>query len=330
MNRPAFDTLRASVNLTVASILIVFATSMKLPLSTTFVSFMVAMGTSLADRAWGRDAAVYRLAGVFSVVGGWFVTAAAAFTMAATFATLIKFFGIYAVAVLVLAAGFALVHTYRYHEKRTRMEQMILISSPDRMDRDALTLRKHFSESLQRNAEVLDDVITVLVKRKRKRVKKLLASLKADLIATRDTENEFVQRLDRVKPRIEPWLMNQLDVLACERDLLQSATTLAELATEHVLNEHNPPTQEVSDSLLTLRGLFRDSFADLAGVASANKERSSAHPTQAIERELDNLTSLILEDLYAGEMSTRNTTLMLGIVLEMRDLHRELSRAESW
>ena len=82
LERPAFDTLRASVNLTVASMLIIFATSLKLPLSTTFVSFMVAMGTSLADRAWGRDAAVYRVAGVFSVIGGWIVTALAAFLMA--------------------------------------------------------------------------------------------------------------------------------------------------------------------------------------------------------------------------------------------------------
>ena len=111
LDRPAFDKLRASVNLTVASILIVFATSLKLPLSTTFVSFMVAMGTSLADRAWGRDSAAYRLAGVFSVVGGWFVTAAAAFLMAAIFSWFVgynaveTFFSSYAVTTLGVTAG---------------------------------------------------------------------------------------------------------------------------------------------------------------------------------------------------------------------------------
>ena len=72
---PAFDLIRASVNLMVAGILISIATSMKLPLSTTYVTFMVAMGTSLADRAWGRESAVYRVAGVLNVIGGWFFTA---------------------------------------------------------------------------------------------------------------------------------------------------------------------------------------------------------------------------------------------------------------
>ena len=87
---PAFDLVRASVNLIVAGILISIATSMKLPLSTTYVTFMVAMGTSLADRAWGRESAVYRVAGVINVIGGWFLTALTAFLAAAIVAYLIS------------------------------------------------------------------------------------------------------------------------------------------------------------------------------------------------------------------------------------------------
>ncbi|MFT7441846.1 MAG: phosphate/sulfate permease, partial [Maribacter sp.] len=87
---PAFDLIRASVNLIVAGILISVATSMKLPLSTTYVTFMVAMGTSLADRAWGRESAVYRVAGVINVIGGWFLTAIVAFFAAALVAYLIS------------------------------------------------------------------------------------------------------------------------------------------------------------------------------------------------------------------------------------------------
>ena len=79
VDAPAFDMIRASVNLMVAGILISIATAMKLPLSTTYVTFMVAMGTSLADRAWGRESAVYRVAGVVNVIGGWFLTALGAF-----------------------------------------------------------------------------------------------------------------------------------------------------------------------------------------------------------------------------------------------------------
>ncbi|MDJ0749344.1 MAG: inorganic phosphate transporter [Woeseiaceae bacterium] len=330
LERPAFDTLRASVNLTVASILIVFATSLKLPLSTTFVSFMVAMGTSLADQAWGRDSAVYRVAGVFSVIGGWLLTALAAFLMAAIFATLIKLAGAPAIVLLVFAAAFALVRTHRYHTKRSQMEQLMIVSSPDKMDKDALTLRQHFMTSLQNNAKVLDNVLRILVKRKRKAAKKLRKALDADIVATRETENEFVRRLNRIQPKIEPWLMNQLDVLSCERDLLQSASTLADLAGEHVLNEHEPPSPAVAGKLGHLRDLFRNAFSDVAGEVLAPEDRVSSSPIQDIATELDALTALVLEELYSGERSTQNTSIMLGIVLEMRDLHRELQRASAW
>ena len=95
VDKPAFDLVRASVNLMVASVLIAFASSMKLPLSTTYVSFMVAMGSSLADRAWGSGSAPQRVAGVLNVIGGWFLTAAGAFTAAGLMALLIYYGGPY-------------------------------------------------------------------------------------------------------------------------------------------------------------------------------------------------------------------------------------------
>jgi phosphate/sulfate permease len=103
---PAFDLVRASVNLFVAGILISIGTSLKLPLSTTYVTFMVAMGTSLADRAWGRESAVYRVAGVFNVIGGWFLTALTAFTIAAIFAYIIYIGEIVSVAFLLIIVLF--------------------------------------------------------------------------------------------------------------------------------------------------------------------------------------------------------------------------------
>ena len=328
LDRPAFDKLRASVNLTVASIIIVVATSLKLPLSTTFVSFMVAMGASLADRAWGRDSAVYRIAGVFSVVAGWFVTAVAAFVLAALFATLIKYFGGYAVAALVVAAVFALVHSYRYHRRRSKIMEMMLAANGAQMDKVAQTLRQHFDEALLRHAEVIDRVFRLLIKRKRKGAKKLAASLRADIEATRDTEKEFVRRLNREKPQIEPWLMGQLDTLACERDLLQSAATLADLAAEHVLNEHTPPSPAVEQSLAVLRGQFREGFTLIA--ATTRDIAASKRTIQSIDDGVSELTERILEDLYAGDRSTQNTSLLLGVALEMRDISRAMARTITW
>merc|ERR1711879_576242 len=100
---PAFDKIRASVNLVTASILIAIATSFKLPLSTTYVTFMVAMGTSLSDRAWDRESAVYRISGVFAVIGGWFLTG--------LIALVISLSGKYMVFVFVGVAAFMVIRT---------------------------------------------------------------------------------------------------------------------------------------------------------------------------------------------------------------------------
>lgn len=126
---PAFDLLRASVNLMVASILISFATSLKLPLSTTYVTFMVAMGTSLADRAWGRESAVYRINGVITVIGGWFFTAFMAFTVAGIFATIIYYGELVAIILLVGIAGYTLFRTHILHKTREKEEEEVQTAS---------------------------------------------------------------------------------------------------------------------------------------------------------------------------------------------------------
>jgi len=117
---PSFDLLRASVNLIVASAIISFATSLKLPLSTTYVTFMVAMGTSLADQAWGRESAVYRVTGVLTVIGGWFFTAFAAFSIALLFAFLISMFKLIAIIFLVILAFGLVFKTFHYHSKKEK------------------------------------------------------------------------------------------------------------------------------------------------------------------------------------------------------------------
>jgi phosphate/sulfate permease len=119
---PSFDLVRASVNLMVASALISLATSFKLPLSTTYVTFMVAMGTSLSDHAWGRDSAVYRVSGVLTVIGGWFFTALAAFTVSAIFATAIFHFGGLAMALILVLAIVLVVRTHFLHKQREEVE----------------------------------------------------------------------------------------------------------------------------------------------------------------------------------------------------------------
>jgi hypothetical protein len=122
-NRPSFDLLRASVNLMVASAVVSYATSYKLPLSTTYVTFMVAMGTSFSDMAWGRESAVYRVTGVLTVVGGWFMTAFTAFSVAALFAGVLHFGGAYGLVALLALVGFILWRSHHTHGKRARAKE---------------------------------------------------------------------------------------------------------------------------------------------------------------------------------------------------------------
>ena len=118
----AFDLIRGSVNLVLAGALIALGTSMKLPLSTTFVTFMVAMGTSLADRAWGRESAVFRITGVISVIGGWFITAGAAFIGAGIIVLMMHYGGHWVMFALAILTIVLLVRSNRRFKNRKDAE----------------------------------------------------------------------------------------------------------------------------------------------------------------------------------------------------------------
>lgn len=156
---PSFDLVRAAVNLMVASALISFATSLKLPLSTTYVTFMVAMGTSLSDQAWGRDSAVYRVSGVLTVIGGWFFTAMMAFTVSFIFASTISYAPIPAVLGIIALTAFLIYRTHHVHRRREAEEQSADIFNlrkiQDSKAAAAITLA-HAGVFLREAAAVLD------------------------------------------------------------------------------------------------------------------------------------------------------------------------------
>ena len=157
----AFDLVRASINLVLAGLLIALGTSLKLPLSTTYVTFMVAMGTSLADRAWGRDSAVFRITGVLSVIGGWFITAGAAFTICFFVTFVIHFGGTIAIIALIGLAVFMLIRSQVMYKKRKEKEKgnatiKQLMQSTDNMEILEL-LRKHTREELGKILEFTED-----------------------------------------------------------------------------------------------------------------------------------------------------------------------------
>lgn len=157
----AFDLVRASVNLVLASLLIALGTSMKLPLSTTYVTFMVAMGTSLADRAWGRDSAVYRITGVLSVIGGWFLTAGAAFIICFFVTLIIYYGGSIAIIALIALAVLSLVRSqilYKNKKKKAAGDPTINKLMKSQNSEEALNLlRLHTREELTKVLEFTEE-----------------------------------------------------------------------------------------------------------------------------------------------------------------------------
>ncbi len=171
-NGASFDLIRASVNLTVAALLISLATSLKLPLSTTYVTFMVAMGSSLADKAWGRDSAVYRITGVITVISGWFFTAFAAFAMCCRVAACIVYGGVFGIITMCVLAAYLLLKSARLHRKRTQAAELVKgrnyadASSLSRYNEEIIELMKRMAEIYEMNLEALNV-------EDRKRLKKL-------------------------------------------------------------------------------------------------------------------------------------------------------------
>jgi len=175
----AFDLVRASVNLVVASILIAIGTSLKLPLSTTYVTFMVAMGTSLADGAWGRESAVYRITGVLTVVGGWFFTAFSAFLASFLIASLIFFGKLPVILILIALSIFILLRTHAFHKRRAEKQA--------RVDSEFSTATKEVLKScdnevkstVNKVSRILHLSYTYLLSEKHKELKKLRKEAKS-------------------------------------------------------------------------------------------------------------------------------------------------------
>jgi hypothetical protein len=172
--RPAFDLIRASVNLMVAGALISLATSMKLPLSTTYVTFMVAMGTSFADRAWGRDSAVFRITGVFTVIAGWFLTAFTAFTVSSIFAVIIFHFRIPGPLLILIIGLLILVRNRKIHKSREKEVQDIDIFNLKKVKDGKYAIKttfEHTGRFLEEVAKSLDACYSGLSQQNRQQLK---------------------------------------------------------------------------------------------------------------------------------------------------------------
>ena len=325
-DKPAFDLVRASVNLTMASTLIAFATSLKLPLSTTYVSFMVAMGTSLADRAWGRDSAVYRVAGVLNVIGGWFATAIIAFMVAAIFATLIYNFQLSAIIVLIAAAVFFIYRSFAYHRKKERRKQARIAfdTSNDRIVFSNLitSLSQRISGLLETLQKAYDSALRGLTREDRNALAEAAASIAILREQNEDLQYELFQSVKRIQESDSEGSRLLLYVFDIEQDIVQSVNLVAESCSNHVNNALKPLSPRQVQWLRSITGNVGNYMRSVNRYISCGEgdfDELMQHKTQVLQ-ELEETLRLQVTGVKDSTYGARNSQLMFKLLLETKDM----------
>jgi phosphate/sulfate permease len=325
VDAPAFDMIRASVNLMVAGILISIATAMKLPLSTTYVTFMVAMGTSLADRAWGRESAVYRVAGVVNVIGGWFLTALGAFIASGIVVFLISLDIITMIPVLLLLTVILLTRNFLKHKsKETQISRKELKMSESRtvqgiISESADNIVNVVSRAKKIYAGILKGLSAQDVKLLKKR-KKGVAKLESEIEDLRDNIFFLIKNLDETSVRGSSFYIS---ILAYLTDIAQSVEFISKKSYKHVNNQHEKLKFNQFKDLMEIDDRLNLMYSEITEIFNAKKfERISIVLAQ--KQEIISFISRKIEAQIgrtrSEESSPKNTTLYFNILLETKDL----------
>ena len=322
---PAFDMVRASVNLIVAGILISIATSMRLPLSTTYVTFMVAMGTSLADRAWGRESAVYRVAGVINVIGGWFLTAITAFLAAGLVAYLISWDLVMIPILLVIVAFLIGRNTVMHRKKSKEVKKQEYIQRADLITINGVIEESadHISSVANRVNKLYTNVVDDLANHdlnKLRKTDKHVEKLNNEIDDLKDGVFYFIKSLDDTSVQASRFYILVLGYL---QDVAQSISYISRISFRHVNNNH--------------KNLKKDQLKDLKAIDNQLTEILGKVSSVFELRAFDDLEEILIEKqvllkdvsdsiekqvtrIRIEESSPKNTTLYFSILLETQDL----------
>ena len=329
----SFDMVRASVNLVLASVLIVIGTNYKLPLSTTYVTFMVAMGTSLADGAWGRDSAVFRVTGVLSVIGGWFFTAGIAFVSCALVCLLFYFGGFIAMFALMILAAFIVVKSnITYRKKKLEDKDALLASIMHSHDAEIVwdLLRKHISHTQsdtcrftsEQYNRILDGLTTENLK-----------GLRATQLLLKDKQEE----LKRVRHREFVALHRIPEDIALEHNtwfhlgansnqqFIYCLKRLLEPIKEHIDNNFNPVPAAFMEEFRPIRnriGNLMDETCEMLTTCCFDHEKRVLEEAELCKKELTALRKTHIDRMQrrTGTADYKASLIYLNILQESQEL----------
>lgn len=332
----AFDLVRASVNLVLAGLLIAVGTSLKLPLSTTYVTFMVGMGSSLADRAWGRESAVYRVTGVVSVVGGWFITAGAAFIIAALVATIMNYGGVVAMYIMIALVVYLLIHSHIQYNKK---------KSAEKVDEKMLTiLKSEDQEEVWNNlvlhaAETLTHTLTFSAKTYKKMFESFskdeLRPLRSTLIKIveekafmkkeRRSETRGLQRIEQ-NLAFERSTWYHLCTNSCQQ-MLNTLTRIGEPMKEHAENSFSPLSKVYVDEFAPfcsdIYNVLKD-INDIIATGNYNVAEEVSERAKNLKHQLANLRKVQTMRLHQSKGSLRMDFVYLNLIQESHELLSEV------
>ncbi|WP_445722165.1 anion permease [Flavobacterium sp.] len=324
--QPMFDMVRASVNLIVAAVLISIGTSLKLPLSTTYVTFMVAMGSSFADRAWDRESAVYRIAGVLNVIGGWFFTAIAAFLVSGIVAYILYIGEVFAFFAFMIIVALFFYRSNIAHKKKVKEAEVV----NDLKREDIITIHEVINESSDQIAKIVGKTNTIYSEiisglslqdlPTLKENKKVVKKLEKEVDELKSNVYYFIKNLDETSVEASKFYILTLGYL---QDIVQSISYISQSSYSHINNNHKQlkfnQIKDLKTIELEIIGLFKDienifNAKDFSNLDKALSERSKVLETTSdlIQKQITRIRTI--------ENSPKNSKLYFGLLLETNDL----------
>lgn len=258
----AFDLVRASINLVLSGLLIALGTSLKLPLSTTYVTFIVAMGSSLADRAWSRESAVFRITGVLNVIGGWFLTAGIAFSACALVTIAMYYGGVVVMALFVFVAVFILIKSNfstKRKEEADYEEQLFkgIMNAKDKAECWGL-LKKHVCATQQEMLDFVwktyEDVVNGFVDEDLKTLRRAVKRIDAEKSRRKKLRQRELVGMRRIDKRISLEKNTWFHLASNSGEqMLYCLKRMSEPCKEHVDNNFNPLSRECVEEILPVK-----------------------------------------------------------------------------
>ena len=243
-----YDMIRATVNLTTSAMLISVATSLKLPLSTTYVCFMVAMGSSLADKAWGRESAVYRISGVMTVVAGWFITAVGGFLIALAMGLILIYGGIAAFVVTTLLCGYMLVKSNFF--KKNKAAETAAVKAAETGSDIIYNITQEVCATMERTTRIYDRTLIAVFKENRKVLREMVRESNELFYQSRERKYSLLPTLRKLQKGDIDTAHYYVQVVDYLNEMTKALAHITRPAFEHIDNNHEGLSKEQTEDLM--------------------------------------------------------------------------------